>query len=154
MLIPILLFRKDAIRSLKTFSFITGQVDDFSDGSYQKKKPGRFGGRVIRYGFKLRLEGKIHVFNINDLTKKEADRLKKKLSNRPFVFIYYDKVFLTKSGTQVQVYDIVIGNWSLERTKKMKLLYFCVVGLVVFMVGVASYRLFKDYQYIKANVKN
>lgn len=77
MLIPILLFRKDAIRSLKTFSFITGQVDDFSDGSYQKKKPGRFGGRVIRYGFKLRLEGKIHVFNINDLTKKEADRLKK-----------------------------------------------------------------------------
>jgi hypothetical protein len=152
MLLPIFFFSKNALRPLNTYSFITGRVEDFSYGTYQKKKSR--GGKVTRYGFKIRLEGEIHIFNLNDLTKKEAERLKNELSTRPFVFIYYDKVFLTKTGTQVLVYDIVIGKWSLERTYQRKLLYFCVVGLTFFMVCLASYRLFKDYQYLKTDVKN
>lgn len=152
MLFPTFLFRKNAIRPLNIYSFITGEVEDFSYGSYQKKKSR--GGKVTRYGFKVRLEGEIHIFNINDLTKKEADRLRNELTNHPFVFIYYDKVILTKSGTQVQVYDIVIGKWSLARTKQKRLLYFCVVGLIILTICFASYRLYKDYQIIKADVKN
>lgn len=153
-LIMILVFRTDATKPIKKYSFITGQVADFSYGSYQKKKSGRFGGTVMRYGFKVILEGEIHVFNINDLTKRNAGRLTKELSSRPFVYIYYDKVILTKSGTQVQVHDIVIGQWSLNRTKQKMLLYLTVAGLAVLLTSIAAYRLFKDYQYIKVYVKD
>lgn len=153
MLCAALVFRSDVYKPLKAFSFITGQVTDFSYGSYQQRKSGKFGGTVTRYGFKLKLEGQQHVFNINDLSQKESNRLKQELSSRPFVFIYYDRVILTKIGTQVQVHDIVIGKWSLERTKNRVILYLSVVGLFILGISIAAYRLFKDYKYLKAHVK-
>lgn len=146
-------FRADVIKPEKKFSFIKGRVADFSYGSYQRKKSRGF-GTVTRYGFKILLEDEIHVFNINELTKKVTDRLKQALSSRSSVFIYYDKVILTKSGTQVRVHDIVVGQWSLKRTQQRTLLYFTVVGLAILLTSIAVYRLFKDYQYIKVYVKD
>lgn len=80
--------------------------------------------------------------------------MKQALSSRSSVFIYYDKVILTKSGTQVQINDIVVGQWSLKRTQQRTLLYFTVVGLAILLTSIAAYRLFKDYQYIKVYVKD
>lgn len=153
-LLPILVFRKQANRPLSSYPFITGRIADFTYGSYKKKKSGKFGGVTTRYGYKFKLEEEIHIFNIEDLTKKESDQLRQELSVKPFVYVYYDKVRITRTGSQVLVYDIVIGKWSLERPKTKIMLYWSVLLLSAFMVFIAIFRLLKDYQVLKAYEKD
>lgn len=153
-LLVLVIFRKQSNRPLSSFPFITGRIADFSYGSYKKKKSGKFGGITTRYGYKFKLEEEIHTFNIEDLTKKESDQLRQELSVKPFVYVYYDKVRITRTGSQVLVYDIVIGKWSLERTKTKIILYWSVLLLSAFMVFIAIFRLLKDYQVLKAYEKD
>lgn len=149
-----LALRKQANQPLSSFYFITGRVSDFSYGSYQKQLSGKFGGVTTRYGYKFKLSEEIHVFNIDDLSKKKSEQLKQELSIKPFAYVYYDKVELTKTGSQVHVYDIVIGNWSLGRAKTRIILFWFVLLSSASMTLIALSRLINDYQIIKKYVKD
>lgn len=146
--------RKHANQPLSSFYFITGRISDFSYGSYKKHRSGKFGGVTTRYGYKFKLEEEIHTFNIEDLSKRQSEQLKEKLTTKPFVYVYYDKVVLTKTGSQVLVHDIIIGDWSLERTKTRALLFWFVLLSSAIAILIAISQLFKDYQIIKTHVKD